>query len=68
MSDMPCGVDGREAVIFILVVVDGSMWIHPSGQLNGFQIISQSHLVEPINVLYSYLTMNISLFEELVFG
>ena len=34
MSDMPCGVDGREAVIFILVVVDGTMLINPGGQLN----------------------------------
>ena len=34
MSDMPCGVDGREAVIFILVVVDGAMLINPGGQLD----------------------------------
>jgi len=69
IADALFGIDYREAVIFIaVVVVSSTMLTDPSGQLNGFQIISQSHLVEPINVLYSYLTMNISLFEELVFG
>ena len=34
MSDMPCGVDSREAVISILVLVDDTMLINPGGQLN----------------------------------
>ena len=34
MSDTPCGVDSREAVISILVLVDDTMLINPGGQLN----------------------------------
>ena len=54
IADALFGIDYREAVIFIAVVVVGStMLTDPSGQLNRFRTISQSHLVEPINVLYS---------------